>query len=52
MQRYVEAIRSAPRRPDGGKVMAPGDREWAEADLRRRDGVPLDPDTVRFLELG
>jgi LDH2 family malate/lactate/ureidoglycolate dehydrogenase len=52
MQRYVEAIRSAPRRPDGGKVMAPGDREWAEADFRRREGIPLDPDTARFLALG
>jgi LDH2 family malate/lactate/ureidoglycolate dehydrogenase len=52
MRRYVEAIRSAPRRRDGGKVMAPGDREWAEADFRGRDGIPLDPDTVRFLELG
>jgi LDH2 family malate/lactate/ureidoglycolate dehydrogenase len=52
MQRYVEAIRSAPRRPGGGKIMAPGDREWAEADLRRREGIPLDPDTARFLGLG
>jgi LDH2 family malate/lactate/ureidoglycolate dehydrogenase len=52
IRRYVEAIRSSPRDPDGGNVMAPGDREWAEADLRRRGGIPLDPDTVRFLELG
>jgi len=52
MRRYVEAIRSAPRRPDGGKVMAAGDREWVEADFRRREGIPLDPDTARFLKLG
>jgi LDH2 family malate/lactate/ureidoglycolate dehydrogenase len=27
-------------------VMAPGDREWAEAEARRRSGIPLDPETV------
>jgi LDH2 family malate/lactate/ureidoglycolate dehydrogenase len=48
MRRYVEALRrSAPR--DGESVMAPGDREWAEADRRARDGVPIDPDTEEAL---
>lgn len=27
--------------------MAPGDREWAQADRRARLGIPLDPQTVR-----
>jgi LDH2 family malate/lactate/ureidoglycolate dehydrogenase len=45
MQRYLAALRrSAPRA--GCKVMAPGDREWAEAARRRAAGVPLDPVTV------
>ncbi|WP_075222914.1 Ldh family oxidoreductase [Acuticoccus yangtzensis] len=44
MRRYLTALRgSAPR--EGGKVMAPGDREWAVA-AERADGIPLDPVTV------
>lgn len=44
MTRYLDALRSsAPR--SGASVMAPGDREWAEAERRMRNGVPLDPAT-------
>jgi LDH2 family malate/lactate/ureidoglycolate dehydrogenase len=46
MRRYVKALRAS--RPAGdGKVMAPGDREWAEEERRRREGIPLDPETLR-----
>ncbi|KKB80287.1 oxidoreductase [Devosia soli] len=48
--RYLESLRGSPVR-EGGRVMAPGDREWAEMDKRRAEGIPLDPDTVRFLGL-
>ncbi|MBU2868023.1 Ldh family oxidoreductase [Pacificibacter marinus] len=45
MDRYLSALRgSSPR--EGLQVMAPGDREWAEAASRRKAGVPLDPETV------
>lgn len=45
MRRYLETLRdSAPRA--GGAVMAPGDREWAEAARREAGGVPLDPATA------
>lgn len=45
MDRYLEALRqSAPQK--GKTVMAPGDREWAEAANRRKVGVPLDPETT------
>jgi LDH2 family malate/lactate/ureidoglycolate dehydrogenase len=44
MRRYVAAIRRSRAAP-GGKVMAPGDREWAVADERRRSGIPVDPDS-------
>ena len=47
---YLEGLRSAPARP-GGRPMAPGDREWAVAEQRARDGIPIDPDTARFLGL-
>lgn len=50
MEAYLDSLRSAPARP-GGKPMAPGDREWAVAGQRARDGIPVDPDTVRFLGL-
>lgn len=46
--RYLDALRGSPARP-GGKTMAPGDREWAVAEERARDGIPIDPDTARFL---
>jgi len=47
---YLAALRGSPVR-EGGRVMAPGDREWKEMDRRRAGGIPIDPDTVRFLGL-
>ncbi|MCT8998877.1 Ldh family oxidoreductase [Chelativorans intermedius] len=44
MERYLDALRRAPARP-GEAVMAPGDREWAEADRRATAGIPIDPAT-------
>jgi ureidoglycolate dehydrogenase (NAD+) len=49
--RYLASLRGAAVRDGAERVMAPGDREWEEMARRRRDGVPVDPDTVRFLEL-
>lgn len=45
MARYLETLRGS-RPVAGGMVMAPGDREWAEADRRVRDGIPIDRDTA------
>lgn len=50
MLSYLTALRGSAVR-DGGRVMAPGDREWEEMDGRRADGIPVDPDTVAFLGL-
>lgn len=47
---YLDALRGSAARA-GGRVMAPGDREWEEMDRRRHDGIPLDPDTIAFLGL-
>lgn len=44
MGRYVESLRSSAVR-EGGRVLAPGDREWVVAREREASGVPLDPDT-------
>jgi LDH2 family malate/lactate/ureidoglycolate dehydrogenase len=44
MRRYLDTLRSSPPRA-GGTVMAPGDREWAEASRRELGGVPIDPET-------
>jgi LDH2 family malate/lactate/ureidoglycolate dehydrogenase len=44
MTRYLMALRNSPARP-GGQVLAPGDREWAEADRRAVQGIPIDPET-------
>ena len=45
MRRYLAALRNSPARA-GGKVMAPGDREWAEEELRLKEGIPIDPATL------
>ena len=45
MARYLALLHDSPAVP-GGRVMAPGDREWAERDRRLADGIPLDPDTA------
>lgn len=45
MDRYLNQLRRS-KPAAGKKVMAPGDREWAEAKVRRLQGVPLDPVTV------
>ena len=49
--RYLFSLRSAAVRPGAVRVMAPGDREWEEMAEREAEGVPVDPDTVRFLGL-
>ena len=50
MLRYLAGLRGSTVR-EGGRVMAPGDREWAEMDDRKAKGIPVDPDTVAFLGL-
>lgn len=50
MRRYLEALRAVPP-VEGGKVMAPGDREWDVETRRTAEGIPVDPDTARFLGL-
>lgn len=47
---YLTSLRGSPARA-GGRVMAPGDREWEEMDRRRAEGIPVDPDTAGFLGL-
>ena len=43
MQRYLDTLHASPVRA-GGAVLAPGDREWAEAARREAQGVPIDPE--------
>lgn len=45
MSRYLSQLRVS-RAVPGGAVMAPGDREWAEADRRAAQGIPIDPATA------
>lgn len=45
MARYLDRLRGSAART-GGRVMAPGDREWAVAAERRIAGVTLDPATA------
>lgn len=52
MARYLGTLRRS-RPVDGGRVMAPGDREWVEARRREITGIPIDPETrAAFLALG
>lgn len=48
MTSYLTALRAVPP-VEGGRVMAPGDREWAVAERRRAEGIPVDLETARFL---
>lgn len=49
--RYLASLRGAAVRKGAERVMAPGDREWDEMAQRQAEGVPVDPDTIRFLGL-
>lgn len=51
ISRYLSSLRASPARAGGGRVMAPGDREWAVVAHRAAQGIPVDPDTVAFLGL-
>lgn len=50
MAQYLAGLRASSARP-GEAVLAPGDREWRMMDERDRTGIPVDPDTARFLGL-
>ncbi|QFU17993.1 Ldh family oxidoreductase [Microvirga thermotolerans] len=47
MAQYLEGLRRAP----ASQALAPGDREWRTLEERERSGIPVDPDTARFLRL-
>ena len=47
--RYLTDLRAQPAQ-DGARVMAPGDREWAVAIERGRDGIPLEPPVATLFE--
>ncbi len=49
MRRYVDALRASPARA-GCRVLAPGDREWQEADARVAEGAPLAPEALKEFE--
>ena len=46
MLRYLKLLRGSKARK-GASVMAPGDREWARAAGRIKQGIPLDPLSVK-----
>jgi LDH2 family malate/lactate/ureidoglycolate dehydrogenase len=50
MRSYIGALRAVPP-VGGGRVMAPGDREWEVAEQRRESGIPVDLETAGFLGL-
>lgn len=49
MGRYLEVLRASPVR-GAGRVLAPGDREWEEAERRVHEGIPVDPDTLETFD--
>ncbi|MFS3134937.1 Ldh family oxidoreductase [Gluconacetobacter sacchari] len=51
MTDYLRQLRAVPPADTDHPVMAPGDREWATARRRAAEGIPIDPDTRRFLGL-
>lgn len=51
MADYLRQLRAVPPTDGDHPVMAPGDREWETARRRAGEGIPIDPDTRRFLGL-
>lgn len=51
MGSYLDLLRSSPSVDPQQPVMAPGDREWAEARRRIITGIPIDLETERALQL-
>jgi ureidoglycolate dehydrogenase (NAD+) len=49
IKRYVTALRAMPPRA-GGRVMAPGDREW-ETEKARAEAIPVDLEAATFFGL-
>jgi LDH2 family malate/lactate/ureidoglycolate dehydrogenase len=50
MHAYLSALRAIPAKP-GERVMAPGDREWAVAEKRDAEGIPIDRATADLFGL-
>lgn len=51
MAGYLAELRCQPAKPEA-RIMAPGDREWAEEAVRRKTGIPFDAAVwTEFLEL-
>ena len=50
MIRLVEELKQAPPAPGVKEVLLPGERAWRATLKHRREGIPLEADTVRALE--
>lgn len=51
MAHYLDLLHASPVAEPGVPVCAPGDKEWEEALQREQLGIPVDPDTEKFLGL-
>jgi LDH2 family malate/lactate/ureidoglycolate dehydrogenase len=50
VDRYIDAVHSAPRASGIERLYVPGEIEFEMADTRRREGIPLDPHVVDGLQ--
>lgn len=50
MDRYIEDVLSAPCAPGVERLFVPGEIEFELADVRRKEGIPLDPHVVAGLD--
>jgi len=50
MRRLVRELKSGERAPGVEEVRLPGERAWRETLKRRREGIPLEEETVQSLE--
>ncbi|QDH25473.1 Ldh family oxidoreductase [Neokomagataea tanensis] len=48
---YLELLRASPTTSADKTLLAPGDKEWAEYEHRKKFGIPVDRDTELFLEI-
>jgi LDH2 family malate/lactate/ureidoglycolate dehydrogenase len=47
---YIQAVHTTPRAPGVEKIYVPGEIEFETAEVRRRTGIPLDPNVAADLD--
>lgn len=50
MADFIAMVRASRTRPDVAEILLPGELEWRRTQVKRREGVPLDPEAYADLQ--